>query len=156
VTERPATLAHPDPRIAAVLDQMTPYLTVAGAVSLLSSPAEIILPIVRRVRGRTGVAIGPALVIVANATSALALAHLLRRRPGTWAALKRSRVRPWYLVVPLYVLLSPLLGAGWERAVVLRGRSALWGGLVSSSGLVQIVVLVVTIARARRARRTAS
>ena len=138
----------------AAFEEMKPYWVAAGAIGLLSAPAEVLLPVVRRLRRRTGIATGPSLVIMANASLALGGAHLLRRRPSTQAALAGRRVSPWLLAVPIHVLLSPALAAGWERGVVLRGRSALWGGLVSTSGLVQIAVLVVTITRARRARRT--
>ena len=144
----------PDPRSAAVFEEMKPYLAAAGAVGLLSAPAELLLPVVRRLRQETGIAVGPWMVIVANASLALGAVHLLRRRPGAWAALKGRRVPPWLLAVPLHVLLSPALASGSDRAVVLRGRSPLWGGVVSASGLVQVAVLAVTITRARRARRT--
>ena len=139
----------------AVFDEMKPYLAVAGAIGLLSAPAEVLLPVVRRLRRRTGIAIGPSSVIVANEALALGALHRLRRRPEVWAALKGRRIAPWHLTVPLYLLLSPVVATRWERAVVLRGRSALWGGVLSTSGLVQVALLAVTIARARRARRTA-
>ena len=151
--ESPPTPAPADPRVAAVLDEMKPYFAVAGAVSLLSLPAQVLVPVVRRLQRRTGVSAGPSLVIVANASLALGGLHLLRRRPGAWAALEERRVAPWHLAIPLYVLLSPALATRWERAVVLRGRSPLWGGAVSPSGLVPIVLLGITITRARRARR---
>ena len=138
----------------AVWEEMKPYFMVATGVSLLSFPAEVLLPVVRRLRRRTGVSVGPSLVIVANASLALGAFHLRWRRPGSRAALRERRAAPWHLVVPLYLLLSPVLATGWERAVVLRGRSALWGGALSSSGLVQTAVLGVMIVRARRARRT--
>ena len=136
----------------AVFEEMKPYLAVAAAVGLLSAPAEVVVPVARRLRGRTGVSTGPSLVVLTNEALFLGLLRLLRGRPDVWAALKEVRGAPWHAAVPLYVLLSPLLASTWERAVVLRGRSALWG-LVSPSGLVQIALMGVTIARARRARR---
>ena len=137
----------------AVFDEMRPYLAVAGAVGLLSAPAEVLVPVARRLLGRTGVATGPALVVLVNEALALGGLHVLLRRPDRWAALEHRRVLPRHLAVPLYVLLSPLLATGWERAVVLRGRSALWG-VVSPSGVVHIGLMGVTVARVRRARRT--
>jgi len=150
----PASPPAVDPRVAAVFDDMKPYLATAAVIGLCGAPTELAVPIVRRLLGRTGVSTGPGLVELANAVLGLAVVRLYRQQPARWARLRDRPVPRGLLVLPLYLILSPAMAARWERAVVLRQRSPLWGAALSPVGVVQIGVLAVTISRARRAKRT--
>ncbi|MGY1661727.1 hypothetical protein ACI78Q_10975 [Geodermatophilus sp. SYSU D00705] len=141
-----------DPSTAAVLDEIKPYVVAVGAVSLFGTPAEVAVPIVRRLRGRSGVSAGPGLMNLGNGLVALGIAHYFRRRPAQWRRWRRERIpRRAAIAGLLYLTLSPA-AAGWKRGVVFPGRSPLWGGFVSPIGLLQISLAVVALHRARRAR----
>jgi hypothetical protein len=156
VTDQPPPAAAVDPRFAAVFEQARPYAAVTGAVALLGTPAEVLVPVVRRLRGRSGVSLGPGLVNLLNGLLGLGLVHLSRTRPARWARVTDRPPPPWVaLVLAGYAALSPATGARWQRGVVLPGRSALWGGLISPLGLLQIAVVLTTLRRALRARREA-
>jgi hypothetical protein len=111
---------------------------------VLSDPLELVLPLVRRWRGRRGVQSGPALVAAANAAflgwSSLRSPALLgiRSSRGVVAAMVWSAV-------------SPLLLAGTERTVVLRSRSASWA--YPLHGLLRAAVLVAFLPALQRDRR---
>lgn len=142
-----------DPRLAAVLDDIKPYAAAAGAVSILGAPVEFGVPIVRRLRGRSGVSIGPGLVNLTNGILALGAVGYFRQRPERWQRWKHERIGPRAGLAALaYVALSPAAAAGSERTVILRGRTPLWGELISPIGLIQIALLLVALHRAGRAR----
>ena len=140
------------PPSAAAIDDLKPYVAAAAIVGLLGTPAEIVVPVVRRLRGRSGVALGPGLMNLANGLLALAVVRHFRRRPELWEEW-RTRIPRWSGAAGLvYLSLSPVTAAGWKRAVLLPRRSSLWGGVISPIGLIQITLLVVGFSRARRAR----
>jgi hypothetical protein len=156
VTDQPPPAAAVDPRFAAVFERAKPYAAVTGAVALLGTPVEVLVPVVRRLRGRSGVSLGPGLVNLLNGLLGLGVLHVLRSRPARWARITDRPPPPWVaLVLAGYAAVSPAAGARWQRAVVLPGRSALWGGVVSPLGLLQIAVMLTTLRRALRARREA-
>ncbi len=109
--------------------------------------------IVRRLRGGSGVSLGPGLVILANGMVGLGIVRFFRRHPDRWTRLRRRPAPRWLGAVALYLLLSPIGAARWEGGVVLRSRSALWGSLVSPVGWLQIALLFRTLHRAARAKR---
>ncbi len=146
---------RPDPRFTVAVDAAKPYLAATGVVSLLAGPAEVGVPVVRRLRGQSGIATGPHLVTLLNGLLGLAVVHVYRRDPDRWGRLRERRAPRWLAVVPVHLLLSPLLAARWERGVVLRGRSPLWGGVLSPIGLVHVVLTAGALLRAVRAARTA-
>ncbi len=49
---------------------------------LLSAPAEVVVPVVRRLRGRRGVTLGPSLVGSTDALAAVLAVRLHRSRPA--------------------------------------------------------------------------
>ena len=156
MTDQPPPAAAVDPRFAAVFEQAKPYAAVTGAVAVLGGPAEVLVPVVRRLRGRSGVSLGPGLVNLLNGLLGLGLVHFFRTRPARWAQVKDRRLPGWVALVPAgYAVLSPAVGARWQRGVVLPERSALWSGLISPIGLLQIAVMLTTLRRALRARREA-
>ena len=106
----------------------------------------------RRLRGQSGVALGPGLMNLANGVLALAVVRHFRRRPERWQEW-RTRIPRWSGTAGLvYLSLSPVAAAGWKRAVLLPRRSPLWGGVISPIGLIQITLVVLGFSRARRAR----
>ena len=156
MTDQPPPAAAVDPRFAAVFERAKPYAAVTGAVAVLGGPAEVLVPVVRRLRGRSGVSLGPGLVNLLNGLLGLGLVYFSRTRPARWAQIRDRRLPPWLAAVVLgYVMLSPVAAARWQRGVVLPERSALWSGLISPLGLLQIVVMLTTLRRALRARREA-
>jgi len=143
----------PDPAVAAVWDDLKPYAAAASLVQVLGTPAELVVPVVRRLLGRDGVSLVPGLVSAGNGLVGLAVVRFVRGRPD----LSEEPVPRALLMAALgHLLLSPLAGAWGERAVVLRGRSPLWGGVVLPSGVVPIAVMATAVVRARRARRRAA
>lgn len=142
-----------DPFLAAAFDDGKPYTAAVYAVGLLGAPAELVVAVVRRLRGRPGVSLGPGWMNLANELVALGVVRFFRRRPALRQRLSHSRIVRWS-VIPLtvYLVLSPAAAAGWQQAEVLRGRSPLWGGLVPLSGLLHIMLLALAFIRARRAR----
>jgi hypothetical protein len=140
-----------DPRVTAAYDEMRPYAAAAAGIALLGAPADVIVPIVRRLRGRPGVAVGPGLVTLSHSLLALGVVHVVRQDPARLARLKERRPSRWLLAVRLYLLLSP--AAASERVIVLRHRSPLWGEAVHPAGWLQLLVLLATISRARRPRQ---
>lgn len=142
-----------DPQLAAALEDLKPYVAAAAAVSLLGAPAELGVPLVRRLRRRSGVSLAPGLMTLVNGTVALAAVHFFRRHPDRWQRWKQARIARWAGSAALaHATLSPAAAAVWKPAVVLRGRSPLWGGLVTPIGQLQIAMLLVALHRARRAR----
>jgi hypothetical protein len=99
------------------------------------------------------VSLGPGLVILVNGLVALSTVRFFRQKPDQWTRLREQPVARWFVAVPLYLLLSPVAGARWERAVILRSRSALWGRLVSPVGWLKAALMTGTVHRAARARR---
>jgi hypothetical protein len=99
--------------------------------------------------------VGPGLVNLANGLIGLGLVHFFRRHPARW---KRSTAQglPGGLgiAVPASLLLGPAAAVRWERAVVLRNRSTLRGGLPSPIGLLQVGLMAVALSRLRPALRT--
>lgn len=154
MTEQPPPAAAVDPRFAAVFEQAKPYAAVSGAVGLLGAPVEVLVPVVRRLRGRSGVSLGPGLVNLGNALLGLGVVHAFRTRPAWWARVTERPPPPWVAAVLVgYAVLSPAAAVRWRGGVVLPGRSALWGGLVSPAGLLHVALLLTTLRRAMRARR---
>jgi hypothetical protein len=136
--------------MAAALDEIKPYVVTAGVVALFGTPAEIAVPIVRRLRHRSGVSVGPGLTNLVNGIVALGVARYFRRRPAQWQRWKHERIPPWGpIAVLVHLTLAPAAAARWERGVIFRRRSPLWGGLVSPVGLLQIALLVGALFRAR-------
>jgi non-ribosomal peptide synthetase component F len=135
---------------------MKPYVGAAGLVALLGAPAEIAVPIVRRLRRRSGVSVGPGVMNLFNGAVALAVAHYFRQHPAQWQRwLQKPRPLPtWASVTALaYLVLSPAAAACWKHGVVLRRRSPLWGGLGSPIGLLQAGLALGAFYRARGTRR---
>jgi hypothetical protein len=56
VTERDAAPA--DPRVVAALEDVKPYLVAVGAVAVLGTPADFAVPIMHRLRRRSGISLG--------------------------------------------------------------------------------------------------
>ena len=74
-----------DPWVAAAVKGMEPFMTAVGAVWLLGSSAEAIVPVVRLLRGRSGVSIGPGLVDLAHGMVAPGVVPFFRQDPARWA-----------------------------------------------------------------------
>ncbi|MGY1688630.1 hypothetical protein [Geodermatophilus sp. SYSU D01105] len=109
-----------------------------------ADPVALVLPLVRRARGRTGVQAGPSLVAGVHA---VVLGSLALRRPhpaGIRSARALVAVVAWCAVGPA------LLGAG-DRTVVLRGRSPLWA--YALDGLVRAAVVGGFLPALRRRQR---
>jgi hypothetical protein len=153
VTPIPDGAGEPEPSpLAIALEEIRPYVAPAGVVGLLGIPADILVPVVRRLRGDTGVALGPNLLTLANGLLAIGTVHRLRRHRERWQRLTR-RLPPWAgLAGMLYLALGPAAAGGWKRAVILRRRSPLWGAAISPTGLLQLVLVSVALGRARRGR----
>ncbi|MFW3171441.1 hypothetical protein [Geodermatophilus sp. CPCC 206100] len=142
-----------DPVTAAVLDDLRPYLGAVGAVAMLGSTAEVAVPVVRCLRRRSGVPVGPGLVNLASGIVALGVAHHVRRRPGEWQRWQRRRIPRWaWLAGLVHLTLSPAVAAWGDRGVIRPGRSPLWAGLVSPVGLLRIALGLVAYTRVCRAR----
>jgi hypothetical protein len=93
-----------------------------GAVALAyaaADPLELALPLVRRVRGLTGVQSGPALLASVNAV-VLGLVSLRSPHP------LGVRTPRGLIAVVAWCALSPLPAAVSRRTVLLRERSPLW------------------------------
>ena len=73
-----------NPQLAAALEDIKPYALATGAVSLLGTPAEFGVPIVRRLRGKTGVSMGPGLMNLVNGAVAIGVVRFFRERPAQW------------------------------------------------------------------------
>ncbi len=132
-------------------DELTPYVGAVAAVALLGTPAEAAVPIVRRLRGRSGVSAAPGLVNLLNGVLALGVVHFSRRRPALRERWRHRHVPRWAMTAGLgYLTLSPAATAGWQRAVVLPGRSPLWGGCLSPIGLLQVAIGLLALHRLRR------
>lgn len=140
-----------DPRKAAVFDELKPYAAAIGAVGILGAPVEIVVPIVRRLRGETGVSMGPGLVNLANGLVVVAVVGYFRRRPAQWERWKGTV--PAWLGGLVYLLPAPATAAGWQRGVILRRRSPLWGELISPIGLLQVALMTVVVHRLRRLQK---
>jgi hypothetical protein len=137
--------------MATALDEIKPYVLTVGAVAALGAPAEVVVPIVRRLRSQSGVSVGPGLVNVANGIVALGVVHYVRQRPEQWQRWRRERLPRWGPITLLvHLSIAPALAAGWPRGVILRRRTPLWG-LLSLTGLLQSALILVAIHRARRA-----
>jgi hypothetical protein len=141
------------PPMAAALDDIKPYVVTAGVVALFGTPAEIAVPVVRRLRHRSGVSIGPGMANLVNGIVALGVAHYVRQRPAQWQRWKHKPIPRWGRIAGVaYLTVSPAAAAGWKRGVILPRRTPLWGGLISPIGLLQITLVIVAISRAGRAR----
>jgi hypothetical protein len=121
-----------DARIAAAFDGVKPYVATTGAIALMGAPAEVVVPLGRRLRGRSGVSVGPGLVNLANGLIGLGLVHFFRRHPAGW---KRSTAQGLPGGLGVAVLVSLLLGP----AAAVRWGSGPWScgtgprcGVVSS------------------------
>ncbi len=137
--------------VAAALQDLRPYTAAVGAVALCGTPAEVVVPVVRRLRGRSGVSMGPGLVNLANGVVAVGVTRYFRHRPEEWHRLSGGRIPRWTGIAGLiYLTVSPAVGASWGRGVLFRRRTPLWGGVVSPVGLLQITLLLATLHRARR------
>jgi hypothetical protein len=137
--------------MAAALDDIKPYAAAAGAVALFGTPAEVAVPIVRRLRRQSGVSMGPGLMNLANGVFAVGVARYFRQRPEQWQRWKHGRIPRWTRLAGLvYLTVSPAVAACWKGGVLFRRRTPLWGGLISPIGLLQITLLFVTLYRARR------
>ncbi len=122
---------------AAVTRRIGPEFVAARLVPLLTLPVDLALPLLRRLRGRTGVALAPDLVTQLNTVAVVAAVHALRRRP-------RSRAERWAAAgAAVWCATSPLLAARTDRLVVLRGRSPLWAYVVG--GVLSVPVSVATV-----------
>jgi len=132
---------------------MKPYLVATGAISFLATPTELVLPVVRLLRGHSGVATGPALVTLVHGVIGMGVVHAVRRDPRRVARLRDAKPSRWLLALPLYLLVSPALAS--ERFVVLRSRSPLWGSVLSPIGGLHVAVALVTLRRALRVKRSA-
>jgi hypothetical protein len=108
-----------------------------------ADPVALVLPLVRRARGRTGVQLGPGLVTAAHAA---VLGSLALRRPHP-AGIRSARA---LAAVVAWCAAGPALVAGSDRTVVLRGRSPLWGYAVD--GAVRAAVVLGAVAAVRRRR----
>ena len=97
---------------------------------------------------------GPGLVNLANGLVGLGLVHFFRRHRARW---KRSTAQGLSVGLGFAVLaslpLGPAAAVRWKRAVVLRNRSALRGGLLSPIGLLQVGLVAVALSRLRPALR---
>ena len=123
------------------------FLETLYVAHLLASPTTSLLPLARRLPGRTGVQTGPYLVIPVTACVHGAV------RPFQRAEGRSPRQRSaagWFLVT--WELATPVLAALPRRTVVLRGRSPLWGHLLD---VVLGVVLDVSVRRRAHRRRSA-
>jgi hypothetical protein len=137
--------------MAAALEEIKPYVLVAGAVALLGTPADVAVPIVRRLRRRSGVQVGPNVMNLINGTVALGVTHYVRQHPAQWQRWQHRPLTRWAWTASLvYLAVSPAATAGWKRGVVFRGRSPLWGGLPSPIGLIQFALVLVALYRAQR------
>lgn len=142
-----------NPQLAAALEEIKPYVLAAGAVSLLGTPAEFGVPILRRLQGKPGASMGPGLMNLVNGAVAIGVVRFFRERPAQWQRWKPERMAGWAPVAGLaYLTLSPVAAASWKPAVVLPRRSPLWAGLISPIGVLQIALLMLAFYRARRAR----
>jgi hypothetical protein len=142
--------------LSAAIEDIKPYAMAAGAVSLLGTPAEFGVPLVRRLRGKSGVSIGPGLMNLVNGAVAMGLVRFFRERPAQWERWKRTRMAGWARLVGLaYVALSPVAAASLKPAVILPRRSPLWAGLISPIGVLPIALLIRAFYRARRTRLSA-
>jgi hypothetical protein len=140
-------------QLAAALEDVKPYAMAAGAVSLLGTPAEFGVPIARRLRGKSGLSLGPGLMSLVNGAVAVGVVHLFRGRPALWQRWRpRFTTRGAYLVGLAYLTMSLVTAGNCERTVILPRRSPLWAGLISPIGLLQIALLMSAFYRARRAR----
>ena len=72
--------------MAVALDEIKPYVLTVGAVAALGAPAEVVVPIVRRLRSQSGVSVGPGLVNVANGIVALGVVHYVLSAPSSGGA----------------------------------------------------------------------
>ena len=137
---------------AEVWRRIGPELATARLVPLLTAPLDLALPLLRRRRGRTGVALAPDLVTQLNTVVAVAAVHVARGRP-------RSPADRWLAAgAAVWCAASPLLAVRTERLVVLRGRSPLWGyvlGGVTSLplGVAAVTAMLVTGRAARDEHR---
>ena len=144
-------MAHPP--VSAALEEIKPYVLTVAAVALFGAPAEIAVPVVRRVRGQSGVSVTPGLTNVVNEIVALAVVHYFRQRPAQWQRRKRNGVPAWGRIAGLgYLVLSPAAAARCTGGVLFRSRTPLWGAVISPIGLLQVTLLLVALGRARRAR----
>jgi hypothetical protein len=88
-----------------------------------------------------------------NGTVALGVAHYVRQHPAQWQRWRHEPVPRWGGLASLvYVAVSPAVAARWERGVVFRRRSPLWGGLISPVGLLQMALVLMALYGARRPR----
>ena len=138
-----------DPAIAAAIESFAPYHAVMGRVGLLSAPAAIVVPVARRLRGQSGVPMGPRLVTLLNTFMALALTHYVRQ-PARWQRLKHRKIPGWAAAAGLiYLTLSPAAAARWTRGVILGGRSPLWAVLIAPTTALRHALLLVGYRRYR-------
>lgn len=152
MTQRTAA-GDPSSHMADALRDIEPYVAAVSAVALLGSPAEIAVAIVRRLRGRSGVAVGPGGTNLLNGVAAVGVAHRFRQDTARWQQEKRRGIPGWGGIGGLaYLTLSPAVAARWRRGAVLPDRTPLWGALLSPIGLLQIALVLVALVRASRAR----
>jgi hypothetical protein len=144
-----------NPQLSAAFEDIKPYAMAAGAVSLLGTPAEFGVPLVRRLRSKSGLSLGPGLMNFVNGAIAIGAVRFFHERPAKWQRLKRTGTARWAGPAGLvYVALSPVAAAGLKQAVILPRRSPLWACLISPIGMLQIALLMLAFSRARRARHS--
>ncbi|WNV74305.1 hypothetical protein [Geodermatophilus sp. DSM 44513] len=100
------------PSTADFADEVKPYFGAVGAVALFGTPAEVAVPIVRRLRRQSGVSAAPGLMNLVNGIVALGVAHHFRRRPAEWERWRHKRIPRWAGMSGLiYLTLSPAAAA---------------------------------------------
>ena len=142
-----------DPLVAAVGD-IAPYLRVVRVVALLGTPAEVAVPIVRRLRHQSGVPTAPSLMTLANAVVALAMTYFL---PGAarWQGWEDRRIPGARRIGVAYLVFSPTAAVQGERGVIFPGRSPLWAVLISpTTGLLRTLLGLVVSLRAGKAKKS--
>ncbi|KQS66669.1 hypothetical protein [Modestobacter sp. Leaf380] len=137
--------AERDAAKAAVTERVGVQLAVVQVARLLAAPAELAVPLVRRARGQSGVALMPGVAAQGNAVLAGVVMHALRSRgrfPGRGPLVYGGVVA--CALAPLVALRFP-----WTVA---EQRSALWGvavqGLMTVPVSLGIAVVVIRTSRA--------
>ena len=131
---------------AAVAARIGAEFGAAQLARTLSLPAELLVPVVRLATGQSGVALAPAIVGQLDAVVAGLVVRAVRRRGRVRTGEPLTYTQRAALLVGLAVcVLGPLAAAGTSRAVVLPGRSSLWGYLVQGLPSLPVSVAMVTV-----------
>jgi hypothetical protein len=101
---------------------LVPRLLLTTMVLSLATPVEVAVPVVRSVRGRRGVQVGPAIASLSSVAAGLALAAAVEEHPESVVAGERS-----FTALLAAAVVVPASAAFLPATVVLRGRSPLWG-----------------------------